>query len=143
MTTHLPDLTEKSAAPGRALNGYNRTITQEDIETFLARTGESLNAYEIEGALTVPPGMLMGLYGPLIHGTFHYQAGVHVSSEMTLHEAPHAAQPLRVEGRILDLFEKNGNKYVTFSVEVSEAPAGERLATVHHTSIYALRGKGV
>ena len=142
MTTHLPDLNEESAAPGRALNGYDRTITRADIETFLARTGEPLDDYEIDGTLTVPPGMLMGLYGPLIHGTFHYEAGVHVSSEMTLNRAPDADQPLRVEGRVLDLFEKNGNKYVTFSVEVAGATSGERLATVHHTSIYALRGKG-
>jgi hypothetical protein len=142
MTTHLPDLTEESAAPGTGLNGYDRTITRADIETFLARTGETLEAYQMGDALIVPPGMLMGLYGPLIHGTFHYEAGVHVSSEMTLNRAPEAHQPLRVEGRVLDLFEKNGNKYVTFSVEVSAADGGERLATVHHTSIYALRRKG-
>lgn len=141
MTTHLPDLTEESAAPGTALNGYDRTINREEIERFLGRTGESLDAYTIDGALTVPPGMLMGLYGPLIHGTFHYEAGVHVSSEMTLNRVPHADQALRVDGRILDRFEKNNNKYVTFSVEVSEAASGERLATVHHTSIYALHGR--
>lgn len=142
MTTHLPDLTETSAAPGTALNGYDRTITREDIKTFLDRTGESLDAYDIAGVLTVPPGMLMGLYGPLIHGTFHYEAGVHVSSEMTLNRLPHADQALRIEGRVLDLFQKNGNKYVTFSVEIAEATSGDLLATVHHTSIYALRRRG-
>jgi len=141
MATTLPPLTEESAAPGTALTGYDRTITREDIETFIARTGESLEDYTVDGALTVPPGMLMGLYGRLIHGTFHYQAGVHVSSELTLDGAVHADQPLRVEGRVLDLFEKNGNKYVTFSVEVADA-SGQRLATVHHTSIYSLRAKG-
>ena len=121
MTTQLPPLTEESATPGTALNGYDRTITREDIETFLARTGESLDEYTVDGTLTVPPGMLMGLYGPLIHETFHYQAGVHVSSDLTLHRVPDAGQPLRIEGQVLDLFEKNGNKYVTFSVEVAMA----------------------
>jgi len=141
MTAQLAPLTEQSAAPGTALNGYDRTITREDIETFTGRTAESLDDYTVDGQLTAPPGMLMGLYGPLIHGTFHYEAGVHVSSELILNRVPHAEQPLRVEGRVLDLFEKNGNKYVTFSVEVSDT-AGERLATVNHTSIYALRAKG-
>lgn len=141
MTTQLPPLTEQTAAPGTALNGYDRTISRADIETFVGRTGESVDDYTVDGALTVPPGMLMGLYGPLIHGTFHYEAGVHVSSTLTVNRTPRADQPLRVEGRVLDLFEKNGNKYVTFSVEVSDT-AGERLATVHHTSIYGLRAKG-
>lgn len=142
MTTQLPVLTEESASPGTPLNGYDRTITRQDIETFVSRTAESLDDYVVDGVLTVPPGMLMGLYGPLIHGTFHYQAGVHVSSDLTLNRVPRADQPLRIEGRVLDLFEKGGNEYVTFSVEVSDS-AGERLATVHHTSIYALRAKGV
>ena len=141
MTTSLPPLTEETAAPGTPLNGYDRIITRADIETFAGRTGESLDDYMVDGVLTVPPGMLMGLYGPLIHGTFHYQAGVHVSSELTVNRTPQADQPLRVEGRVLDLFEKNGNKYVTFTVEVSDS-ADERLATVHHTSIYGLRPKG-
>lgn len=139
--TSLPPLTEESAAPGTTLNGYDRTITRWDIETFVGRTGESPDDYLIDGALTVPPGMLMGLYGPLIHGTFHYQAGVHVSSELTLDRVPRVDQALRVEGQVLGQFENDGNKYVTFSVEVADT-AGERLATVHHTSIYALRAKG-
>jgi hypothetical protein len=141
VTAQLPVLSEQSASAGTALNGYDRTITPADIETFVGRTGESPQGYTVDGALTVPPGMLMGLYGPLIHGTFDYQAGVHVSSELTLNRLPRADQPLCVEGRVLDLFVKNGNKYVTFSVEVSDT-AGERLATVDHTSIYSLRAKG-
>lgn len=141
MTASLPPLTEQTAAPGTALNGYDRTITREDISTFVDRTGESLEDYTVDGVLTVPPGMLMGLYGPLIHGTFHYQAGVHVSSALTVTRVPEAEQPLRIEGSVQEIFEKNGNKYVTFSVEISDR-AGDRLATVHHTSIYQLRAKG-
>jgi hypothetical protein len=82
----------------------------------------------------------MGLYGPLSHGTFHYEAGVHVSSDLELGRVPCVDEPIRVDGHVLDLFEKNGNKYVTFSVEVNTVE-GERLATVAHTSIYALRQK--
>ncbi|MCB9484147.1 MAG: hypothetical protein H6675_09065 [Dehalococcoidia bacterium] len=138
MSTTLPPLTEETAKPGTALNGYDRTITRSDIETFVGRTGEDIGSYEEGGALSVPTGMLMGLYGPLIHGTFHYEAGVHVSSDLTVTRIPRAEEPLHVGGEVLELFEKNGNKYVTFSVEVDSA-AGERLARVEHTSIYALR----
>ena len=136
--TKLPPLTEQTARPGSPLNGYSRTITPDDIATFVGRTGESIDDYAVGGQLTVPPGMLMGLYGPLIHGTFHYEAGVHVSSDLRLNRVPTAGEQLSIEGRVLDLFEKNGNKYVTFSVEVS-TPDGDPLATVDHTSIYALR----
>lgn len=138
--TDLPPLNETTAAPGTRLNAYERTITREQIETFLGRTGESLDSYVVDGELTVPTGILVGMYGPLIHGTFHYEAGVHVSSELTTNRVPRMDEPLSIEGEVLDLFEKNGNKYVTFSVEVNSSD-GERLATVAHTSIYALRKK--
>jgi acyl-coenzyme A thioesterase PaaI-like protein len=138
----LPPLTEETAPPGTALKGYERTITRDDVAAFVGRTGETLDDYVVGGEATVPAGMLMGLYGPLSHGTFHYEACVHVSSELELDRVPRLDEPIRVEGRVLDLFEKNGNKYVTFSVEVSTLD-GERLATVAHTSIYALRRKVV
>jgi hypothetical protein len=136
----LPPLTEQTAAPGTKLNGYDRVITRDNVETFVSLTGESVDSYLVEGELTVPAGVLLGLYGPLSHGTFHYEAGVHVSSEMELGRVPRVDESIRVEGQVLDLYEKNGNKYVTFSVEVSTVE-GERLATVAHTSIYALRKK--
>ncbi|MCA9856646.1 MAG: hypothetical protein KC458_05160, partial [Dehalococcoidia bacterium] len=94
MSTTLPPLTEETAKPGTALNGYDRTITRSDIETFVGRTGEDIGSYEEGGALSVPTGMLMGLYGPLIHGTFHYEAGVHVSSDLTVTRIPRAEEPL-------------------------------------------------
>ncbi len=136
----LPPLNEANAAPGTALRAYDRTISEADIEKFVGRTGEDIEAYRRGGELTVPTGMLMGLYGPLIHGTFHYEAGVHVSSELTVQRTPRVDEALQVGGRLLDLFEKNGNKYVTFTVEVRSAD-GEDLARVAHTSIYALRKK--
>jgi hypothetical protein len=140
MTPQLPPLNEETAPPGSVLNSYDRMITRDDVATFLGRTGESLEDYTAVGVLTVPPGTLMGLYGPLIHGTFDYQAGVHVSSDMTVTRAPRVDEALHIEGRVLDLFEKNGNKYITFSVEVGSMD-GEDLALVAHTSIYALRPK--
>ncbi|HJM74511.1 MAG TPA: hypothetical protein QGI71_01410 [Dehalococcoidia bacterium] len=136
----LPPLTEQTAALGTKLNGYDRTITRDNVETFVSLTGETVDSSLVKGELSVPTGMLMGLYGPLSHGTFHYEAGVHVSSELELGRVPRVDEPIRVDGQVLDLFEKNGHKYVTFSVEVSTA-SGERLATVAHTSIYALRAK--
>lgn len=138
MTPSLPPLDQDTARPGTPLNAYDRTITRADVEAFLSRTGEDVARYESRDTLSVPTGMLMGLYGPLIHGTFHYEAGVHVSSDLSVTRSPRAGDPLRVSGEVLRLFEKNGNKYVTFSVEVDTAD-GERLARVEHTSIYALR----
>jgi len=138
--TSLPPLNEETASIGAVLNAYERTISAEDVDTFLGRTGESPDDYLEAGRLAVPAGMLMGLYGPLIHGTFHYEAGVHVSSDLELHRVPKVDEPLRIEGRVLDLFEKSGNKYVTFTVEVNTTDS-ERLATVAHTSIYALRAR--
>lgn len=136
----LPVITPETAAPGTPLNGYERTITLADLETFVSRTGESLDDYRTDGVLVVPAGMLMGLYGLLIHGTFHYEAGVHVSSELSVTRAPLVGEPFRVGGQVIELFEKNGNKYVTFSVEATSM-AGEPLSRVEHTSIYALRKK--
>jgi hypothetical protein len=92
----LPPLTEQTAAPGTKLNGYDRTITRDNVETFVSLTSESVDSYLVEGELTVSAGMLMGLYGPLSHGTFHYEAGVHVSSELELGRVPRVDEPIRV-----------------------------------------------
>lgn len=138
--TSLPPLNETNSAPGTPLTSYERTISLEDVEKFVSRTGEDIESYRRDGEVTVPAGMMMGMYGPLIHGTFHYEAGVHVSSDLTVKRVPRVDEPIRVGGKVLDLFEKNGNKYVTFSVEV-RTHDGEELATVAHTSIYALRKK--
>jgi hypothetical protein len=137
----LPPLTEETAAPGTALNAYDRTVTRDDVRAYVERTGEQLADYEDARGLTVPAGMLLGMYGPLIHGTFHYEAGVHVSSDLQLQRVPRVDEPLRVSGRVVDRFERNGSKYVTFTVEVAAAADGEPLATVVHTSIYALAAK--
>jgi hypothetical protein len=82
--------------------------------------------------------MFLGAYGRLIHETFHYEAGVHVSSEMDLRRAAKLGETVAVSGNALKLFERNGDKYITFDVIIT-GPDGERLARVEHTSIYALR----
>lgn len=134
----LPALNETNAAPGAPLNPYDITYGEEQIKQFLARGDERIESYEHDGVLHVPPGLLMGAYGRLIHETFHYETGVHVSSNMTVTRVPNAGEPVRVSGEILRLFERNGDKYVTFSVNLA-SQSGERLASVEHTSIYALR----
>jgi len=137
----LPPLNAETAAPGTPLNGYDVTYDREVLEKYAERTGEDLDLYVVDGRQRVPTGVLFGAYGKLIHETFHYEAGVHTSSELELVRAPWMDEPLRVEGTVQELFERNGNKYVRFSVEVSNRETGERVATVMHTSIYALQKK--
>jgi hypothetical protein len=136
----LPALNETNAAPGTPLRPYDLTYSESQIQQFLARTDESLESYIYDGTLHVPPGQLMGAYGRLIHESFHYQAGVHVSSQAEITRVPVADEPLRVTGEILRLSERNGDKYVTFSVLI-DTETGERLAKIEHTSIYQLRAR--
>ncbi len=134
----LPVLNETNATPGTPLRPYGITYDEGQIRQFLARTDELIESYKHDGVLHVPPGLLMGAYGRLIHETFHYETGVHVSSNISITRVPHAGEPVHVSGEILRLFERNGDKYVTFSVNLS-TETGERLASIEHTSIYALR----
>lgn len=134
----LPVLNEANCPPGTPLKPYEITYGAAQIRAYLDRTGESEQDYTVDGRLTVPPGMLLGAYGRLIHETFHYEAGVHVSSDMNLHRAPILDDTVTVSGNALRLFERNGDKYITFDVIITDGD-GERLARVEHTSIYALR----
>lgn len=137
-TTNLPELNEANAPAGTPLTPYEVTFGEREILTYLERTSESIDAYRLDGRARVPPGMLLACYGRLIHESFFYQTGVHVSSDLAISRLPWQDEPLRVAGRIREHFERNGSSYVRFSVEVGTA-AGEPLATVEHVSIYKLK----
>jgi hypothetical protein len=83
--------------------------------------------------------MFLGAYGRLIHGTFHYEAGVHTASELSISRALPEGTKAKVSGEVLKTFERNGDKYVTFNVVISD-DVGEA-ARVEHTSIYGLRSR--
>ena len=91
--------------------------------------------------MQVPPGLLAGTYGRLIHDTFFYTTGVHVSSDMRLDRPVLAGEPLRVSGAIAEHFERNGNTYVRFTIAIDDAD-GRSVANVEHVSIYKLRPRG-
>ena len=136
----LPELNEENAPIGTPLRQYTICYTPEVVQQYLDRGGETPAMYMADGVQLVPPGQLMGAYGRLIHETFHYQTGVHVSSEMTLKRMPKVGETASVTGEIVRLSERNGDKYVTFSV-VLDDEAGGRLASIEHTSIYKLRSR--
>jgi hypothetical protein len=134
----LPPLNETTCPAGTPLTPYENTYDEAQVRQYLARTGESMEDYTVDGWLIVPPGMFFGAYGKLIHGTFHYEAGVHVASDMTVHRAPLLDETVTVSGNALRLWERNGDRYITFDVVVT-GKDGDRLARVEHTSIYALQ----
>lgn len=136
----LPVMNEENAKPGTPLNAYTITYDRVAIEAYLARSNEPSALYTVEGTLTVPPGMYLGAYARLIHGTFHYEAGVHTASELRVHKCPPEGTVVTVSGEVQRTFERNGDKYVAFSVNVTD-DSGEPCATVDHTSIYALRSR--
>lgn len=138
--TSLPVLNEENAPPGTPLTPYEISYSRETIEQYLGRTGESLDQYMLNGELVVPPVILLSCYGKLIHETFFYQTGVHTSSDLTIHRLPLANETVRVSGKINEYFEKNGNIYVRFSVNVTSS-SDQPLADVDHVSIYKLRPK--
>lgn len=135
----LPIMNEENAPAGKPLNSYEIVYDQAAIDAYLARGGESAELYTHDGRLTVPPGMFLGAYGRLIHETFHYEAGVHTASQLTVHRCPQVGTRATVSGEILRTFERNGDKYVTFSVRVADAEGP--CAEVEHTSIYGLRSR--
>lgn len=136
----LPPLNEENALPGTPLKSYQVSYTADVLMPLLSRTGESLEAYVIKGVPVVPPAAFLGAYGRLIHETFHYTTGVHVSSDMKLYRPVPVGTQVRVTGEILRLHERNGDKYVTFTVNISDE-AGDRVAEIEHSSIYAFRSR--
>ncbi|MBA4180756.1 MAG: hypothetical protein C0506_09230 [Anaerolinea sp.] len=136
----LPEMNTENAAPGTPLNAYTVAYDREAIDLYLARSGESIEPYIHHGKLTVPPGLFLGAYGRLIHGTFHYEAGVHTASQMIVSKCVPEGTLATVSGEVVRTFERNGDKYVTFMVVVSDE-SGDACATVEHTSIYGLRSR--
>ncbi|MCC6388430.1 MAG: hypothetical protein IT302_13730 [Dehalococcoidia bacterium] len=134
----LPPLTEETARPGTPLNAYEVTFDAPFVQAFLDKTGERAETYTVDGRALVPPGIYLAAYGRLIHETFHYTAGVHVSSDMKVHVAAPVGTKATVSGEVVGLSERNGDRYITFTVNVTSS-GGERLAEVEHVSIYALR----
>ena len=141
MTTDLLPLSPEHAPPGTPLRSYTVSFDHAAAATALARTGEAPEDYTLDGALRVPPLLLLGCYGRLIHESFHYETGVHVSSELTLHALPRLDEMLTVSGAIAEYSERGGSKYVRFSVNVA-GEDGAPAATVQHVSIYALQARG-
>jgi hypothetical protein len=133
----LPPLNETTCHPGAVLRPHDVTYTEQDIEDYVSRTGESLDAYRRDGSLRVPPGMLLIQPIRIIHNNFHYETGVHVSSDLTLHRLPLAGDTVTIGGSVTSLFERNGSKYVALHVTISD-PGGDLYAEIEHTSIYAL-----
>lgn len=136
----LPALNEENCPPGTPLRPYEIAYGEEQIRQYLARADESAQGYERDGVLHVPPGLMVGAYGRLVHESFHYEAGVHVSSRFEFERVPVVDEPLRITGDIVRLFERNGDKYVTFTV-VFSTKAAERIAAIEHTSIYQFRSR--
>jgi hypothetical protein len=135
----LPEMNEENAKPGTPLNSYEVVYDRAAIDQYLARSGEPISLYVHDGKTTVPPGMFLGAYGRLIHDTFHYEAGVHTASELSISRALPEGTKAKVSGEVLKTFERNGDKYVTFNVVISD-DVGEA-ARVEHTSIYGLRSR--
>ncbi len=140
-TTELPVLNEENAPAGTALRPYDIVYGEAEILAYLARQHEPIDGYRLDGQVIVPPGILLACYARLIHDSFFYETGVHVSSEMTIHRLPLQGELVRVSGQINRHFERNGNKYVSFNVEVG-TPDGTRLAEIEHVSIYRLQPRG-
>jgi hypothetical protein len=135
----LPELSEATCPPGTVLRPHEVTVDAEEINGYLERAGESAEPYRRGGRLRVPPGLLLGQPIRLIHNNFHYETGVHVSSQLRIQRLPEEGQPFTVSGRVSDLYERNGNKYIALAVTFADA-AGATLASIEHVSIYQLQG---
>src|SRR5947209_13438753 len=84
----LPVLNEENAPAGTQLRPYEVTYGEQEIRAYLERQHESIEHYRLDEQTVVPPGVLLGCYGRLIHESFFYETGVHVSSELTIHRLP-------------------------------------------------------
>lgn len=140
MTTDLPELNEANAPAGTPLKPYEITYDRAAIERHCGQTGEAVANYELEGTLYVPTGLLAATYGKLIHETFFYTTGVHVSSDLKATRPALAGETLHVGGSIAEHFERNNNKYVRFSIAIEDG-ARRPVANVEHVSIYKLAPK--
>ena len=133
----LPPLNEETCPAGTLLRPHTVTYTAEDIRRYLDETGERLDAYRVGGVLRVPFGMLLGQPIRIIHNNFHYETGVHTASDLKVEALPVVGEVVTIGGHVAGHFERNRSKYVTLHVTVMSGD-GRLLATIDHTSIYAL-----
>ena len=137
---NLPEMNEQNAQAGTVLNTYQVAYDRAAIEQYLARSGEPMEPYVHNGVCSRCPRACTSACTRGLHGTFHYEAGVHTASEMEVYSCPDEGVLATVSGEIVRTFERNGDKYVAFTVRVSDA-GGRLLAKVEHTSIYGLRSR--
>jgi hypothetical protein len=137
MAADLLPLSEENAPAGTPLRPYTAVFDRAAVSAVLDRTGETPEDYTIDGEPRVPPVILLGCYARLIHESFFYETGVHVSSALTLHRLPRLGETLNVTGAILGHSERGGSKYVRFSVNVA-GEDGAPAAAIEHVSVYSL-----
>lgn len=111
----------------------------EMAESFLAEINDDLAVYRAANGLA-HPGWLIRRANTILAANVLLGPWIHVSSDVTHFSGVRAGEPLATRGRVTDVFERKGHRFVELDVAMF---TGERpVIQVRHTAIYEPRRAG-
>jgi hypothetical protein len=103
---------------------------------YLGEASETLPLYDEKRI--GHPGDTLGGANTVLASTVHLGPWIHVSSELMHHSLLREGDEVQVRGRVVNLFERKGHRFI--DLEVLVVANGDRpVAAIRHTAIYEPR----
>ncbi|HEX6030749.1 MAG TPA: hypothetical protein VFY90_04900 [Tepidiformaceae bacterium] len=127
---------EQSLAVGTVLGSVDREFNLEAAAALTVEVPDDHPLYQ-DGAVA-HPGFLIRFANEVLHRSVRMGPWIHTASQTQHFSLVRPGDQLSTRGRVLELFERKGHRYVV--LDVATFANGERpVQRVRHTSIYQLR----
>ncbi|MDZ7728505.1 MAG: hypothetical protein U5Q44_10140 [Dehalococcoidia bacterium] len=137
----LPDerepVSEEALRSREILGALEATYDRENVEAYLREIGDEDELWRGEEAPS-HPGFLVRWANTILAQNVRLDPWIHVSSDVELHGTLRWGEAFTTRGRVTELFERKGHRFVRLDVLLHAAD--ERpIMRVDHTAIYAIR----
>jgi acyl dehydratase len=130
-------VSEEALRRREVLGVLHATATRESIDKFLAEARDEDERWRGNGA-PVHPGYLVRWANTILASNVRLNPWIHVSSDVALIGVLRAGDAFETRGRVVDLFERKGHRFVRLDV-LMIGPDDEPVMRVDHTAIYDIR----
>ena len=129
-----PVASDESLVAGQVLGSVALLTDPDTAASYLLRLGEPAPLYRDRGI--VHPGLLLEGANRVLMANVVMPAWLHVESEVQHARAVTIGEVLEVRGRVAEVFERKGHRFV--GVDVTWLAGNETVAAAHHTAIWQL-----
>jgi acyl dehydratase len=129
-----PPVSEEVLRNISVLGSIDEEYTAEAASRFVSEISDALPLWQGDLA-PAHPGFLIRYANSILATNVLLNPWIHVSSEVTNYRSVLAGAKLSVRGRVTDLFERKGHKFVRLDVLIVDGD-GRPVLVVDHTAIY-------